>query len=74
MQVSENGVRSPLFVRWRGSFPSGAKAHSQLASVEDIFPTMMELAGTGWGNKPVDGKSLVPVLYNPYEDQGFSGR
>lgn len=72
--MTENGIRSPLVVRWRGSFPSGAVAQSQLSSVEDIFPTMTELAGTGYGNKPIDGLSLVPVLYNPYDDQGFSSR
>lgn len=73
-QVSENGIRSPLLVRHRGSFPAGAIAETQLAAVEDIFPTMMELAGTGLGKNPVDGVSLAPVLYNPAVDSGFSQR
>ncbi|GMH37371.1 hypothetical protein BSKO_05244 [Bryopsis sp. KO-2023] len=73
-QVTENGVRSPLFVRWRGNFPGGTVAPSQLAMVEDILPTVADIAGAAPGAKPLDGVSLTPVLYNPEEDGGFSQR
>lgn len=73
-QVAENGIRSPLFVRWRGSFPAGSVAKTQLASVQDIFPTLVSLAGAGDSSKPLDGVNLAPILRNPNEDQGFSSR
>lgn len=73
-QVNDNGIRSPLLVRRKGSFPAGVTADTQLAIVEDIFPTMMDLAGAGLGGKPIDGMSLASVLYNPEEDYGFSQR
>jgi arylsulfatase A len=60
--VTELGVRVPLMVRWPGKVAAGVISR-ELASVSDIFPTVMELGG---GKLPadhvLDGKSLVPTL------------
>lgn len=60
--IWENGIRSPLFVRWKGRF-SPATVH-QLTDVTDIYPTLVELAGgiMEAGQPPLDGRSLIPCL------------
>ncbi|GMH37247.1 hypothetical protein BSKO_05120 [Bryopsis sp. KO-2023] len=65
-EVWENGIRSPLYVRWSGRFEP-ATVKRGIVQVEDIFPTLMELAETQGGDKPLDGKSLAPLLFNPTE-------
>ncbi len=55
----EGGIRIPLFVRW----PHHFKPHIDSTSVVmlmDIFPTLLDI--TKHSAKPVDGKSLLPVL------------
>ena len=60
--VYEGGVRSPLFVRWPGQFPSGGAVKAQASHV-DLLPTFCELAGVSVPqDRPIDGKSLVPLL------------
>lgn len=39
----ENGLRSPLFVYWKGHLP--AYRRRELVSVTDILPTLLDLAG-----------------------------
>ena len=55
-----------MFVRWNNHF-SPATVHKALAGVEDIFPTLADLAGVGagGGTKPLDGMSMVPLLRQP---------
>lgn len=43
--IWENGIKSPLFVRWKGSCKP-TMVH-RLAGVSDLFPTLLELAGSG---------------------------
>ena len=61
--TEEGGTRSPLLIRW----PSGIKAGTQvseIASVRDLLPTLTDLAGlSAKSPKPLDGKSLKPLLY-----------
>ena len=61
--TEEGGTRSPLLIRW----PSGIKAGTQvreITSVRDLLPTLTDLAGlTTKSPKPLDGKSLKPLLY-----------
>lgn len=58
----EGGVRSPLFVRWPGHFPSGGVVEAQASHV-DLLPTFCELAGAPVPqDRAIDGKSLVPLL------------
>lgn len=62
--VDEGGCRSPLFVRWPGKIKARTEI-SHIASVRDLLPTLCELAGVaGKFTKPLDGRSLVPLLCN----------
>lgn len=60
--IWENGVRSPLFVKWQGvTQPVESYA---LLDVTDVFPTLVELAGAQplAGMKPLDGTSFKELL------------
>ena len=60
--VYEGGVRSPFFARWPGRFEPGRKSNAR-GSHLDLFPTLLEIAGgTVQGERPLDGKSLLPLL------------
>ncbi len=60
--IWENGIRSPLFVRWNGKIHPSTVDH--LADVTDLFPTLLELAGGGeaLAGLNLDGRSIVPYL------------
>jgi hypothetical protein len=59
--IWENGVRSPLFVRWGSRFPP--RLVEAPADVTDLFPTVLELTGVAVPEGgPLDGRSLVPLL------------
>jgi len=61
-QVDEGGVRSPLFVRWPSQIGRGRKI-ARIAGAIDLLPTLTELAGVPLkSTKPLDGKSLAPLL------------
>lgn len=62
--VWENGIRVPFMICWPGVIPAGAR--SQLGAIEDVLPTVLDLAGVSpdvVGRRfPFDGISLKPVL------------
>ena len=60
--IWENGVKSPLFVRWPGHYKPAVL--NTLADITDIFPTLLDLAGIDLTkiNIPLDGRSIVPAL------------
>lgn len=60
--IWENGVRSPLFVRWPGVTTAGET--DVPAQVMDLFPTLTEVAGARIEHlaKPLDGRSLLPTF------------
>lgn len=61
----EGGVRVPLIIAGPGIEPGVTEA---LASVTDLFPTLLELTGTPLpDDRVIDGVSLVPVLQEPSE-------
>jgi len=63
--VDEGGCRSPLFVRWPGKIAQGTEV-ARIASARDLLPTLCELAGVPMKSpKPLDGRSLVPLLKDP---------
>jgi len=60
--TDEGGVRSPLFIRWPGKIPGGAKIQ-QIAGAIDLLPTLTGLAGIELTNqKPLDGISIKERL------------
>ncbi len=55
------GIRSPLFVRWPGKFKPQTVDWN--TGIEDIYPTLAELAGaTIPKGKKLAGRSIVPLL------------
>ena len=69
-EVWENGIRSPLLVRWPGKITPGVREETIM--VEDILPTLLDLAGVPEGRQPkhlpFDGKSIRGSL----EDTTFT--
>lgn len=60
--TDEGGVRSPLFIRWKGRIEAGKRIPAIAAAI-DIFPTLTALAGIDYASKkPFDGISLKPYL------------
>lgn len=60
--VWENGVRSPLFIKWQGV--TRPMINYSLVDVTDVFPTLLELAGVELpeDNKPIDGVPFCEVI------------
>jgi arylsulfatase A-like enzyme len=65
--VWENGIRVPFAVKWPGKIPAGER--TQFATVEDVLPTLLDLAGVreeGWpAHLPFDGISICDALTDP---------
>jgi hypothetical protein len=60
--VTELGARVPLIVRCPGTVKRGVVS-PELANGADIFPTLVELAGSSLpSGHMIDGKSLLPTL------------
>lgn len=64
----EGGVRVPMVVRWPLTVAAGAECNEPV-QVEDIFPTVAEIAtGTdpngNFGGQTLDGKSFLHLLKN----------
>ena len=60
--TDEGGVRSPLFIKWKGSLKEG-RTISEISSAIDLLPTLADLAGIeNTAQKPMDGLSLKPLL------------
>ena len=65
--TDEGGVRSPFFIQWRDSLPSGKRVE-EIASAIDVLPTLASLVGIPLEtNKPIDGKDLGPLLFEKNE-------
>ncbi|RKX38054.1 MAG: hypothetical protein DRP64_16365, partial [Verrucomicrobia bacterium] len=63
-EVWDNGIRSPLLVRWPGKIKPGVRKHA--VGVEDVLPTLLELAQIPEASHPehfpLAGKSFVASL------------
>ena len=61
-QLWQNGIRSPLFIRWQGHWQ--AQKINRYSDVSDIFPTVIELLGISLPktHKEIDGYSLLPLI------------
>ncbi len=62
--IWENGVISPLFIRWGDNIKSGTINY--LTDVTDILPTLVDLCNIEMpeGHLPLDGQSFGHVLFN----------
>ncbi|WP_083649327.1 sulfatase-like hydrolase/transferase [Salaquimonas pukyongi] len=56
----EGGIRVPFIARWPGHIPAG-RTSALPASFEDIFPTILDLAGLPESNSTT-GRSIWPAL------------
>jgi arylsulfatase A len=64
--VWENGIRVPFLVRWPVRVPPGERA--AFGCVEDVLPTLLELAGVGaeaLPHQPFTGVSLAAARKDP---------
>ncbi len=65
--IWDNGVRSPLFVRWPGHFKPSVV--NRLVDACDLYPTLLDLAGI---EKPhsrrMDGRSIKPYLLGKMDE------
>lgn len=60
--TDEGGVRTPFFIQWKGTIPSG-KIVSRIASSIDILPTLLNMTHTQTKlKKPLDGKDLTTLI------------
>ncbi|MFR9603297.1 MAG: arylsulfatase [Rikenellaceae bacterium] len=59
----EGGHRVPFFMRWKNGELTGGKDINQLVAHYDLLPTFVDLLGLSFNPvKPLDGKSLKPLL------------
>ena len=56
----EEGIRSPLTIRWPKTIKAGSRI-KQLAILQDLAPTLIEIAG-GKPGKHIQGRSLLPLF------------
>ena len=62
-ELWEGGHRVPLFIRWPGGELGAPRDVAGLTQVQDLLPTLIELAGLVTPSAPrFDGISLAPVL------------
>lgn len=59
----DGGHRVPFFIRWPNGELTGGKDINQLTAHYDLLPTFVDLLGLNFNPvKPLDGKSLKPLL------------
>lgn len=59
----DGGHRVPMFIRWPNGELTGGKDIDKLVAAYDLLPTFVDLLGLNFNAvKPLDGKSLVPLL------------
>ncbi|MBU2929891.1 arylsulfatase [Winogradskyella psychrotolerans] len=62
--VYDGGHRVPFFIRWPNGQLTGGKDIDNLVAHYDLLPTFVDLFGIEYESaKPLDGKSLKPLLY-----------
>lgn len=59
----DSGIATPLVMSWPKTIPAGSE-HTDLASVIDLAPTILDAAGI---EKPADmqGRTMLPILKDP---------
>ena len=70
--TDEGGIRSPLFIRWKGVIDEGVEIQ-EIGAAIDLLPTLADMAGIAvHGTKSLDGISLKPLILdgeNPAPDR-----
>ncbi|OEI78699.1 arylsulfatase [Formosa algae] len=67
--VYDGGHRVPLFIRWPNGKLTGGKDIDALVAHYDLLPTFVDLFGLDFNPvKPLDGKSLKPLMYDAEPD------
>lgn len=72
----EGGVRVPMLARWPGVAAAGGVV-AQPVVVEDVFATVLDVAGVDWNGRvvqQVDGVSFAPALRGEGAAAGASAR
>lgn len=70
----EGGVRVPTVAWWPGRIPAG-RSTDRIAGTIDVLPTCVELAGgVVEAERPLDGRSLTPLLFAETDAAEVSGR
>lgn len=72
-QLFEGGIRVPLVFSWKGTIKPGRWSNITVEA-NDIFPTLLDVAGYNAEGLEIDGKSLVPLWFDPKNNQGKYGR
>ncbi|MEM1096347.1 MAG: sulfatase [Bacteroidota bacterium] len=57
----EGGVRVPFIARWPGVIPAGRTVDTPAMTI-DVLPAMAELLGIPLPERPIDGRSMWPLL------------
>ena len=57
----EGGVREPCVMRWPGRIPAGEVCDEPVMTI-DILPTLCELLEVPLPARPIDGKSILPLM------------
>ena len=61
-ELLEGGIRIPLIFQWKGKIPAGKENHA-LVITDDLYPTLLSLAGVPLNNKyKLDGISIKNLL------------
>lgn len=67
--VTEGGHRVPFYIQWPAGGLLGGKDIDQLTAHYDVLPTLVDLLDLKFTPlKPLDGKSLVPLLMGKTEN------
>jgi arylsulfatase A-like enzyme len=62
IDLYEGGHRVPCFLRWPAGGLAAPRDISELTAVQDLVPTLLELAGLPAAQQPLDGLSLAGLL------------
>lgn len=59
----EGGIRVPFIVKWGGVVKPGTRNDNSII-VEDLYPTILDMAGVGQYRTPqtIDGRDIVPLM------------
>ena len=71
----DGGVRVPFLARWPGTIDGGREVSTSAMTI-DVFPTLAALLGAELPERPIDGRSIWPLITgdsttSPHEGYAF---